>query len=409
MSSVVAQTRVARVVLTVQTLRALLYGFGAVLLGEVLAAQGLSTIAVGAIFTTMLLGMALGSLLVGRWAEAIGVGRVYTTLFVVLGIAGAAFALSSWLPLLIVAALTGTLSTDANESGPITSIEQTLLGAVDPRVRARIFGRYNAVAYAGGSVGALAAGGPSALRHLVPSLPADQRWLLAFPIVALICCVVIRALPSSADSMRRGGGRGIVRSRRNVQRLALLFATDAFAGGFVVQSFIVFWFSRRFGASVELMGVVFFGVGVLQALSSLAAAPLARRIGLLNTMVFTHLPSNVLLVAIPLMPSLPLAIAALLARSALGQMDVPARQAYIAALVDPAERSAAAGYTNSARNAVRPVGPAGAAALMQGVAPAAPFALAAAIKIVYDLSLLALFRKVPIDEGHVTSEVGANG
>ena len=408
MHDVASQSRVPRVVLTVQMLRALLYGFGAVVLGEVLAAQGLSTIAVGAIFTAMLAGMAIASLAVGRWADAVGLRRTYAVLLVVLGIAGSAFALSSWLPLLLVAALTGTLSTDANESGPITSIEQALLSGVDPGVRARVFGRYNAVAYAGGSLGALAAGGPVVLRHVLPAAPADQRWLLAFPLVALLCLFVVRRLPASVDvPLQQGQQRGIVRSRHSVRRLALLFASDAFAGGFVVQSFVVFWFARRYGASVELMGLVFFGVGVLQALSSLAAAPLARRIGLLNTMVFTHLPSNLLLAAIPLLPSLPLALAAVLARSALGQMDVPARQAYIAALVDPAERSAAAAYTSSARYAVRPAGPAGAAVLMQDVSLAAPFIAAAAIKVVYDLTLLGMFRGIAIEEG-VPVASGAN-
>ena len=398
MQDAASQTRVARIVLAAQAMRALLYGFGAVVLGEALATEGLSTIAVGAIFTAMLAGMAVASLAVGRWADAIGQRRTYAALFVVLGIAGTAFALSSWLPLLLLAALTGTLSTDANESGPITSIEQALLSGVEPGLRARVFGRYNAVAYAGGSFGALAAGGPVVLRHVLPSVPAGQRWLLAFPFVALICLLVIRRLPATVDVPLQYGERGgIVRSRRSVRRLALLFATDAFAGGFVVQSFVVFWFARRYGATVELMGLVFFAVGLLQALSSLAAAPLARRIGLLNTMVFTHLPSNLLLAAIPLMPSLPLALTALLARSALGQMDVPARQAYIAALVDPSERGAAAAYTNSARYAVRPVGPAGAAALMQDVSLAAPFVAAAAIKVVYDLTLLLLFRGTPIE------------
>ena len=385
----------ARIVVSIQALRALLYGFGAVLLGEVLAAEGLSDALVGAIFTSMLVGMAIGSLVVARWVGYIGSRRVYCGLFVVLGIAGTAFALSQWPPLLIAAALTGTLSTDANESGPITSLEQAMLSGVDAKTRPRVFGRYNAVAYLAGSIGALTAGGPTALRHVFPALPGDQRWLLAYPAIAVACLLLATRLPRDVErAMRKRQPHGLVRSRRNVRRLAGLFAVDAFGGGLVVQSFMVFWFQRRFGASIELMGLVFFAVGLLQAASSLAATAVARRIGLLNTMVFTHLPSNVLLGAVALMPSLPLAIAALLARSILSQMDVPARQAYIAEMVDPDERIAAAAYTNTARYAGRPLGPVVAGSLMQKVALSAPFLVAGGIKAAYDVVLFFRFRGV---------------
>jgi predicted MFS family arabinose efflux permease len=390
----------ARILICIQALRALLYGYSAVLLGEIFAREGLSVAAVGAIFTAMLVGMAISSLAVGRWAHVAGHLRLYRGLFVVLGLAGTVFAVSDWWPLLIIAALTGTLSTDANESGPITSLEQAMLSGVAPHTRPRVFGYYNAAAYLAGAVGALAAGGPTALRHIFPGVPGDQRWLLAYPVIAVACLWLSTRLPADVEPpMQQPRRRGMVRSRTKVQRLAALFAVDAFAGGLVVQSFIVFWFQRRFGASIGLMGVVFFGVGLLQGASSLAAPALARRIGLLNTMVFTHLPSNVLLASVALMPSLPLAIAALLARSVLSQMDVPARQAYLAALVDPEERIAAAAYTNSARYAGRPLGPVGAGALMQEAAIQAPFLAAGAIKVVYDIALFVMFRRVVTDEG----------
>lgn len=393
--------RTTRILICIQALRALLYGYSAVLLGEIFAREGLSVAAVGAIFTTMLVGMALSSLAVGRWGHAVGRLRLYRGLFVVLGLAGTAFALSEWIPLLIAAALTGTLSTDANESGPITSLEQAMLSGVAPHARPRAFGYYNAAAYLAGAAGALAAGGPTALRHIFPAVPGDQRWLLAYPVIAVACLWLTTKLPSDIEARVEQRRRsGMVRSRGNVQRLAALFAVDAFGGGLVVQSFIVFWFQRRFGASVELMGLVFFGVGLLQGASSLAAPVLARRIGLLNTMVFTHLPSNVLLAAVAFMPSLPLAIAALLGRSVLSQMDVPARQAYLAALVDPEERIAAAAYTNSARYAGRPLGPVGAGALMQEAAIQAPFLAAGAIKVLYDIALFVMFRRVATDERH---------
>jgi len=174
--------------------------------------------------------------------------------------------------------------------------------------------------------------------------------------------------------------------------LAVLFAVDSFGGGLVVSSFIVFWFERRYGASIEVMSAVLFAAGMLSAASSIAAGWLAPRIGLLQTMVFTHLPSNVLLAAVPFMPNLQLAVAALLARFALSQMDVPARQAFVAWLVDPHERVAAAAYTNTARYVSRPVGPTVAGALMQRTALAAPFLAAGVIKVAYDLIVYATFR-----------------
>lgn len=385
----------ARTVLQIQGVRAFLYGFGSVVLGEVLAAAGLPDAAVGAVFAAMLLGMAAGSAVVGRWGDAIGRRRLYGALLVLMGASGAVFGLTTWWPLLVSAALTGTLSTDPNESGPITSLEQAMLSGVAPHLRVSVFGRYNAVAYLAGSIGALAAAGPAGLGHLLPGAPSGQRWLLAFPVLGLLSAALARRIPADASHDRKPHAPGLRRSKHDVRRLAALFAADAFGGGLVVQSFMVFWLSRRFGAPAELMGPVFFGVGLLQAGSSMAAAYLGRRIGLLNTMVFTHLPSNVLLAVVPFMPTLPLAILALLGRSALSQMDVPARQAYIAALVDPDERTPAAAYTNTARYAVRPAGPLVAGGLMQS-ALAAPFVAAGGVKILYDLTLYLMFRRVPL-------------
>jgi predicted MFS family arabinose efflux permease len=271
--------------------------------------------------------------------------------------------------------------------------------APSPSERNRAFARYNAVAYLAGSVGALLAGGPDLARRFLPGLPASQRFLLAYPVVAVACVWLAGRLSRRVEAGEELTGRArfpLVRSRRTVARLAGLFAVDSLGGGFVVQSFIVFWFQRRFGASTDTMALVFFGAGLLQGVSSIAAGRLADRIGLLNTMVFTHLPSNVLLILIPFAGSLPAAVALLLARFAVSQMDVPARQAYVVALVDPDERTAAASYTNTARYVVRPAGPALGGSLMNGVGFAFPFVAAGALKIVYDLTLFATFRRVAL-------------
>jgi predicted MFS family arabinose efflux permease len=181
-------------------------------------------------------------------------------------------------------------------------------------------------------------------------------------------------------------------------KLGALFGLDAFAGGFVVTTFVVFWFTRKFGASTETMSLVVFAGGLIQAGSSIASGWLGARIGLLNTMVFTHLPSNLLLLLVPLMPTLGLAIAVLLLRFTLSQMDVPARQAYVVTMVDPSERTAAAAFTNTARYVVRPFGAAGAGVLLQTVGFGAPFFVAGSLKVLYDLLLYRTFRSVPLPE-----------
>jgi MFS family permease len=388
-----------RLIFSVQAVRAFLYGFSSILIGSSLAASGLDSVAVGAIFTAMLLGMAISSLLVGRFGEAVGRRRIYVSLLAVMGLAGTVFALTDFLPLLVLAALTGTLSTDPNEAGPITSVEQAMLAETPRAERSRVYGRYNAVAYLSGAIGSLVAGGPSALRDLLPGLPPDQRWLLLMPLGAFACILNARRLSVMIEVSTPDPGvvRGLQRSKAAVRRLAGLFSLDAFAGGFIVGSFIVFWFGREFGADAEMMGLVFFGVGLLQAGSSVAAGWLGSRIGFLNTMVFTHLPSNALLALIPLAPSLGWAIALLLGRSVLSQMDVPARQAYVAELVDPAERTAAAGYTNAARHLVRPAGPV-LASWSMGMAAGLPFVIAGGLKVVYDLVLYFTFRRVRLGD-----------
>lgn len=372
-----------------------------------MAAQGLSPAEVGAVFAAMLAGMALSSIGVALLGDRLGRRRLYLISLVVMGAAGAVFAFTSWLPALILAALTGTLSTDPNESGPITSLEQAMIGSAPQSIRVRIFGRYNAIAFLAGAIGSLSAGGPAVVRRLLPTLPPDQRFLLAFPVMAIACLLVAGRLSPAVEVQRtdsRRVQRPLERSRSRVARLAALFALDSGAGGLVVQSFIVFWFQRRFGASTEAMGTIFFFVGIIQAASSVAAVRLAARMGLLNTMVFTHLPSNLLLAGIAFAPSFRVATALLLARFALSQMDVPTRQAYISALVDPEERTAAAAFTNVARYTARPVGPVAAGVLMQTGTLGTPFLAAGLLKIIYDGILFITFRRVPLGEGSVPFE-----
>ncbi|MGQ0671203.1 MAG: MFS transporter [Actinomycetota bacterium] len=249
-----------------------------------------------------------------------------------------------------------------------------------------------------GSAGALTAGGPEALRGILPGLVTDRRWLLVYPVVAVVGVALARGLskrvevPRPDPRERRGRLRA---SRGPVLRLAGLFAVDSFAGGFVVQSFLVYWFTERFGASPQLMGATLAATGLIQAASFLVAPRIATRFGLLNTMVFTHLPSNLILMAIPFARSLPVALGLLLLRYPLSQMDVPARQAYLALLAGRDERAAAASVTNAARTVARPLSAPVAGLAVAAGASGLPFVLAGGLKAAYDLALLTSFRHVP--------------
>lgn len=392
----------ARRVVAAQALRAFAYGFGALLLGTTLRRRGLSSTEVGLVLGAVVAGTITTSLAVARWSDRVGRRRCYVALYLVLGVAGTVFALSGNVALLVIVALSGALSTDIVDNGPFTSLEQAMLATeLGGRERIRGFGVYNAVAAAAGSIGALAAGGPTLLRRYLPSLPNDQRFFLLFVPVALAGAGVAWTLSAGVEAPRSATATTsrtpLGPSRPAVVRLAALFATDAFGGGFVVQAFIAYWFAVKFGTSVGVLGLVFFAVGILQTLSFLAATRLAERYGLLSTMVFTHLPSNLLLAGIAFAPNVGVAIGLLLARSALAQMDVPTRQAYVMGLVEPAERTAAAGYTNTARYVVRPFGPmlAGAGT---GLFLGLPFLVAGGVKSAYDVVLWRWFRVVQLPD-----------
>jgi predicted MFS family arabinose efflux permease len=384
-----------RRILAIQAVRAVAYGFSAVLIGSSLAAAGASGGEVALVFAAMLAGQAVGGIAVGTRGDRWGRRRTYAGLFALMAGAGAVFALTASIPALVAAALTGTISTEANESGPITSLEQAMIPHAEPDagLRNRAFARYNAAAFLAGSVGALAAGGPAFFRRFFPAVPANQRFLLALPVAAVVCAVLATRLSPAVEAgeeLSAARRFPLVRSRTVVTKLSALFAVDAFAGGFVVQSFLAYWFVRRYGVSAEALGLVFFAVGILQGLSALAAAPLANRIGLVPTMVSTHLPSNVLLALVPFAGSFGGSVALLLARSAISQMDVPARQAFVVTIVEPDERTAAAAYTNTARAVVRPAG-AGMGGLITSTWLAGPFVVAGIVKILYDLAMLATF------------------
>jgi hypothetical protein len=317
--------------------------------------------------------------------------------------AGAVFATTDWVPLLILAAAIGVISPTGNEVGPFLAIEQAALSQTVPdERRTATFAWYNVVGYLATASGALAAGllSQALLDEGVATLDAYRAIVVGYALIGLAMAVGFWRLGSAIEAPPRERRSddirellGLHRSRRVVLRLSALFSIDAFAGGFIPQSLMAYWFHLKFGVEPGVLGVIFFGANLLAAVSSLSAARIARRIGLINTMVFTHLPSNVLLILVPLMPNLPLAVAVLLLRFSLSQMDVPTRQSYVISVVDPDERSAAAGVTGIARTTGAAISPSISSVLMANPGLIAlPFYLAGGLKILYDLLLYRDFR-----------------
>jgi len=400
-TTVPAGRRVLAVVLASQALRGIGYGLAAVQLGAVLRGEGLDAQGVGLVLAAIVAGSAVASMALGRWGDRVRRARAYGLMYVALALCGVVLAEGwpAWLLTLI--ALSGALSTEVVESGPFTTLEQVMLASTGAP-RATImqgFGVYNAVATLAGATGAL-------LGTLPPGRSLVGGVLV---VVGVAGALLATRLPGSVEAPQPESGiprRPLASSRGVVTRLAALFAVDSLAGGFVVQAYVAYWLGVRYGASTGEVGVVFAAVGVLQAASFLAAPLVARRAGLLATMVFTHLPSNLLLAAVPVAPSLPVAVGLLLARTCLSQMDVPARQAYVMTLVPPPERTAAAAVTNTARYLTRPAGPA-LAGLLQPLGLAIPFLIAGAVKSGYDLTLWRLFRRIPLPNQAATTTGGA--
>jgi MFS family permease len=386
-----------RLILSARAVRTFAYGFQSVLLGVYLDANGFAPWQIGAVLTATLLGSAVLTAIFATTADRYGRRRMLRLSALFMAASGGAFAITTSYPLLFLASLTGTVGATSGEVGPFLSLEQAILPQTTaPDRRTRLFSLYNTLGALTGAAGALAAGTPALLQRWA-GLAVSDAYRVMFVVYAVLAGITLWLFSRLSDRVEAvdGSARGrLNRSRGVVMRLAGLFSLDSLAGGFVVQSLIAFYFHLRWGVGPEVLGPVFMGVGLLQAVSFTVAARVSERIGLINTMVFTHLPSNVLLMAIPLAPTLPWAIALLLARHALSQMDVPVRQSYVVAVVDPDERMAAAGVTNIARNLAQSVTPVIAGAVMQVAGLGVPFLLGGGLKIVYDLLLLGMFRTV---------------
>jgi MFS family permease len=386
----------ARLLLTTKALRGYGDGFTALLLPVYLTSLGLSAFQVGLVATSAMLGSAvltLGVGLAGHRVSARGLLMLCCLLMLTTGLAFSQ-AHSFW-PLVIVA-FVGTLNPSSGDVSVFVPLEQAMMASAGPDAdRTTRFATYNVVGAVGVSLGALSVGliDPVAGFLARPRSDVLEAAFVLYGLIGIAAFLLYRRLPeetAGAAELRTGLGP----SRRRVFQLAALFSLDSFGGGFLVQSLLALWLFNRFDLSLAAAGSFFFWTGLLTAASQFAAGRVARRFGLINTMVFTHIPANLCVVAAAFAPSLPIVLALLVVRSALSSMDVPARTSYVMAVVTPPERAAAAGITNVPRSLAAALSPALAGALFTASAFPWPLLLGGGLKVVYDLLLLNQFRHV---------------
>jgi MFS family permease len=391
-----AHERMIGLLLTARSLRAFADGYVAVLLPAYLLALGFGTLEVGVLSTVTMLGSAGATLAVGRWGHRFDLRRMLVAAAVLMALTGVGFAAFSSLWPLLVIALVGTMNPGGGDVSVFYPLEHTALAAAAPAgSRTTAFSRYSFIGSLFGAAGALAAGVPEwlAQRYDVALLDALKLLFVAYGAIGVAVGFLYARFPAApAETEKPPVPLGP--SRAVVWKLAGLFSVDSFAGGFIINALLALWLFERFELSLTSAGAFFFWTGLLSALSQLAAAPLARRIGLVNTMVFTHLPANLCLIAAAFAPSLPVALGLLLVRSLLSQMDVPARGAYVMSVVTPAERPAAASFTAVPRSLASALSPSLTGAMFAAGAMATPLVLCGVLKSVYDVALLAMFRKV---------------
>ena len=400
------------VVLLYATRMLRMFGYGLVFFVFVLylSELGFSVPAQGALLTLTLLGDTAISIWLTTHADRIGRRKMLLVGALLMLGAGLAFVFTTNYVLMLIAATIGVISPSGNEVGPFLAIEQAALSHLIPSAKhTSAFAWYNLAGSVCTATGALAAGFASyALQHYHGKSAADsyRMVLLVYAFIGGGLALLFLLVSSRVEVARAAEPRklflGLHRSRGVVFKLSALFSLDAFAGGFIIQSLVVLWFKVRFGTNEQALGWIFFRANILAGFSALSASWLGKKFGLLNTMVFTHIPSNVLLILVPLMPNETLAIAMLLARFSISQMDVPTRQAFTMALVDPDERSAAAGVTGVARTTGAALSPMLARQLLSAAASSPvfsiPFYAAGGLKIVYDLIIWRSFRAVQMRE-----------
>jgi MFS family permease len=397
-----------------RVLRMFAYGFLSVVLVLYLAQLGLGEGLIGLLLSLTLVGDAVISLWMTTTADRAGRRRILIAGAALMLFAGLLFALTDRLELLLIAAIIGVISPSGYEVGPFLPVEQAALSQIVPdQERTHTLAWYNLAGSFATAAGALAGGSLTQLLQQIGVSPLSsyRAIVVLYGSIGILLALLFTRLSPSVEAVHLGAPcprhrLGLHRSTGIVLKLSALFGLDAFAGGFVVQSIVAYWFHVRFGVEPAGLGGIFFCANVLAGISALGAAWVAARIGLVNTMVFTHLPSNILLVLVPLMPNLPLAIVVLFARFSISQMDVPPRQSYTMAVVTPDERSAAAGVTGIARSMGAAISPTLAGLFLSNPGYfGAPFFVAGSLKIIYDVLLYRGFRSVKDQEAQTPTLV----
>jgi MFS family permease len=389
----------ARLVLA-RALRGFADGFVSLYLAAYLQLLGFSALEIGAIVTAMLIGSAVLTLAVGLVGHRLSARRVLFGATAIMAATGIGFAFLQDFWALVVVGFIGTLNPSAGDVSVFLPTEQSIMvNEVSPKDRTALFARYNLGGALLGAVGALLSGLPERLAHRFGwnLLDAYRSGFVLYTITALVILLLYRGVRHGKASAAVVNAP-LKRSRGIVLRLSALFSLDSFGGGFAIDSLLVLWLFLRFGLSVQTVGVVFFATRTLSALSQLASPRLAARFGLIETMVFTHIPANVFLILAAFMPSAPLAITFLLLRMMFSSMDIPARQSYVMAVVPPEERAAAASMTNVPRSLTSAISPLLAGSLLQVSTFGWPLVIGGVLKISYDLLLLVQFRRVRPNE-----------
>jgi MFS family permease len=378
-------------------------GFVAVLLPAYLTALGLGPLEIGVVATAALLGSAAMTLGIGWLGANCDQRRLLIMAASLMAATGLAFMGANSFPVLLFVAFAGTANPSAGSVSIFVPLEHAVLSrSVDSAKRTAAFARYSLVGALAGALGGLAAASPDLMaRAGVAPLVALKAMFFLYAALGLAAALLYRGIPSTAGSDLHKSNTPLGPSRRIVYKLAALFSIDSFAGGFAVQSLLALWLFSRFGLSLSEAGFFFLWSGILSAFSFPVASWLAGRIGLVNTMVFTHIPSSLCLIAAAISPNLDIALALLLVRSALSQMDVPTRSSYVMAVVTPSERAAAASFTSVPRSLAAAASPALAGALYAAGYGAWPFIICGVLKILYDLLLLWTFRHVRPPEEQV--------
>ncbi|HEV2128098.1 MAG TPA: MFS transporter [Thermomicrobiales bacterium] len=394
----------ARLILIARGVRAFGDGFVSVLLPLHLTTVGLPAGQVGLITTATLLGSAMLTLLAGALADRWKRHDLLVRASLLMIFTGVGFAVADDFWPLLAVAFVGTMNPTAGDVSVFLPTEQSLLSVtVAPEHRTALFARYTLIGVLVAAVGALAAGIPDLLTSILPmslSRALDAMFVL-YAALGVVTLAINHRLSEDVEPPADAPPSRLGSSRRAVYQMAAVFSLDAFAGGFTMNAIIAFWLFLRFDLATSTAGLIFFWAGLLSAGSQLVAPMLAQRIGLINTMVFTHLPANVFLLLTPFMPNVELAVACLLGRFALAQMDIPARTSYVMAVVTPPERPAAASITNVPRSLAPAVSPTFAGKLLGMTTFGWPLVIGASLKIVYDLLLLAMFRhRSPPEEQH---------